>query len=383
MVLPRAVSRSGQVGDAGCDRHGTTPTSRELSPKHPKVAFLCLHCGTVHTSAAHGPMCVNGYTFTVAEIAGALVDVGKGGSYSEVSANIRRAAMRQRQPGRRAPMTAAKKLQARKPLAIRISRPLINKKAAAMKRPGGPLTRKDYGYGMAKGKQPTTIQPSRSGNLAQANVDVFGPVILASVPVTEWPSIVVIDSLPIKRRRIALDKRKGKVGKISNGESQGEIYAAADGTTTPGKPILAGLEGSKDASSVRRFLDRLETKTEPVWVVADIDEGIRVAIEDKWPNAVLYRCEEHLKIRCRLALAADGIDEWVLPDHSQAMPKDTKGVRVSGPYIESRVVFTLHSAMWTEKRWAAFAALIDQTVRPVARVMAILGGPEDPDLEAA
>ena len=337
--------------------------TRELSGLHPKANLPCLHCGTDHTTGAHGPTCGNGYTFTVAEIAGALVDVGKGGSYCKVSADIRLAAMRKRQPGRRKPMTPAKKLQPRKELPPRTPRNLLDKKAAAKKRPDGPLVRKNYGYGTAKPKEPVS-RPSRSGNLAQGYVDVFAPVIFASFPVTTWPSIVIIDSLPIKRRRIAMSKSKGKVGRISAGERQGEIYAAADGTTTPGTPILAGLEGSKDSTSVERFLGRLETKIEPVWVVADIDEGIRVAVENKWPSATLYRCEEHLKMRCRLALAADGIDQWVPFDHPHAMPKDTKGVKISGQHIEHRLFHTLHSAMWTEKRWAAFRALVDGLVKP-------------------
>ncbi|MES2210146.1 MAG: zinc-ribbon domain-containing protein [Chloroflexota bacterium] len=351
--------------DNKADRHLMTPTvvSRQLSAMHPKVKLPCLHCGTDHTGA-HGPACVSGYTFAAAEIAGALVDLGQGGSYCQVSALLRRNAMRKRRDGRRKPMTAPRTLEPRKPLPPRTPRNLLDKKAAAKPRPDGPLLRKNYGYTAPKATETAYIVPSRSGNLAQGYVDVFAPVIFDAFPVKEWPSIVIIDSLPIKRRRIAVSKRSGKITKIASGESQGEIFAAADGSTTPGTPILAGLEGSKDATSVKRFLDRLPTNTEPVWVVADIDEGIRVAVKDKWPNANFYRCEEHLKMRCRLALEADGIGPWVPFDHADAMPRDTKGVKVTGYGIEHRLYFALHSAMWTEKRWADFAALVDRIVKP-------------------
>jgi hypothetical protein len=328
---------------------------RNMSPLHPKANLPCLHCGK-RDGGAHGPSCVSGYTFTAAEIASALIQVGKGGSYGEVSADIRREAMRNRQPARRKPKTKAKKLRPRS---------LLPPKAAAKKRPSGQLPRKKYDYAAARPKASLTIQPSRSGNLAQGYVDVFAPVIFEAFPVAEWPSIVIIDSLPIKRRRIDFSKRTGKVGKISAGDRQGEIYAAADGTTTPGTPILAGLEGSKDATSVKRFLDRLPTVTEPVWVVADIDDGIRLAVEQKWPNAILYRCEEHLKMLCRSALEKDGISEWVPFDHPDAAPRNTKGAKVSSDrFIEHRLFHALHSAMWTERRWKAFAALVDQLVRP-------------------
>lgn len=69
-------------------------------------------------------------------------------------------------------------------------------------------------------------------------------------------------------------------------------------------------------------------------------------------------------MRCRVALEADGIGPWVPFDHPEAMPKDTKGVKIDGEYIEHRLYFALHSAMWTEKRWATFTALVDQVVEP-------------------
>lgn len=46
----------------------------------------------------------------------------------------------------------------------------------------------------------------------------------------------------------------------------------------------------------------------PTWVVCDDDKGIKWAVHQVWPNAVIHTCEGHLKRLLLDRLSADGED---------------------------------------------------------------------------
>lgn len=156
--------------------------SRALSPENPKSGLPCPHCGTFRLGV-HGPTCVSGFTFAAAEVAEALVATGRGISYSEISADIRRGVMRSRQSGR-----TSRKLEPRQPGPVRTPRPLMDPKAYGRHLPKGTTTRKAYNYTRSRAVKTHLVQPSRTGNLAQSYVDVFAPVVLAAFPSPSGPT---------------------------------------------------------------------------------------------------------------------------------------------------------------------------------------------------
>lgn len=131
-------------------------------------------------------------------------------------------------------------------------------------------------------------------------IDAFAPVIIKAHRPARWPEAIAIDSLPLRKRRF----RHGQPQSVN----AGEVMVAIDHSASPTRPILSRILGGKDGESWADFLASLPEA--PRWVVADKDWGIEWAVEQAWPNAILYNCDEHLRRNARTKALEDGIPKW-------------------------------------------------------------------------
>jgi hypothetical protein len=282
-------------------RLSLTPSIRRPTLLHPHFGDRCPHCE--HQYSPHeGEITPRNFTFSAHEIAGVLADLGNGESYREA--------------GRRARGRAWRKGLGR----TRISPP----------RPPGkpPLPPRVRNRTWAN---PTTFI-SGEANLALNYVDNFAPVVMALYPRERWPDVLLLDSMPLMKRRW----REGK--KIRGGEPAGHVLIAVDGS--PGKnfrPFLMRVAGNNDAAAWRAFF-RLYPG-DPTWIVSDQDAAIKAAVAAQWPQAVHFNCEGHLTKNAKEAAAADGLTPYA----------DQVGMD-----LFAAINFMLSS----RKRWVAFKTLV-------------------------
>lgn len=205
-----------------------------------------------HTFDRHeGPQTARGHVFSIHEAARLLVEVGKGTSYRWSSRTTRRDANRH-------------------------SQTLFGR----------------------------TI-PSAHGQLAQDYLATFAPVVLdAFAPPAEWPDAVVLDSKPIP---FTLTTRHADGTLTSEPASYHLLgvhgYAAGRGSGRPWRIFVTGGADGVEWEKVLRSLSGI-----PSWVVCDDDKGIKWAVGQVWPNAVIHTCEGHLKRLLLDRLSADGED---------------------------------------------------------------------------
>lgn len=270
---------------------------RSMAAGNPAAHGRCLKCGENHATGS-GVLLASGYTYAMFEQATALVWLGRGGTLGNVAVGMRIEADRTRQASRPTCMGRAW-----------LPRDVYVKQART-------TTWKDYDYRSPRARKTFGGTFSRSATTVASYLDVFGPAIVAAYAPTEMPRVLALDSKPFQRRAWAADKA-GAVSSVPGGERNGEAMVVADHTVTTAAaiPIITALEGGKDSESWMRVLRRLPDwdGPGPFWVVADLDLGIKLAIETLWPNAIQYRCEEHLRARMRKALVADGIPVKVTP----------------------------------------------------------------------
>jgi hypothetical protein len=156
-------------------------------------------------------------------------------------------------------------------------------------------------------------QYSREGNLALDYLDIFGPPLIAEFAERRWPAVLVIDLLPLRKRRFAPGQR------VSGGEEAGVIMAIADRTTKEKTHlILLQLMGGRNAAEMIRVFTRpdFDPDSAPIWIVADKEPALEVAVKAVWPNAVFFNCEQHLRMNAAEAAVADGIPVWKLDDNA-------------------------------------------------------------------
>lgn len=153
---------------------------------------------------------------------------------------------------------------------------------------------------------------SRSFALAGEYIDQFAPAIVARNRAREWPEAVVVDSLPLNRYR----PEEGEDPRAQS-DYLCEVWAAVD--ATPGtrgvrrRPPLLALypAGGRDKLSAVEFLATLDGA--PRWIVTDGDPALAEAISARFPRAIQYRCEEHLRDDALEAARADGAGHaWLL-----------------------------------------------------------------------
>ena len=265
---------------------------RQMSANHPAANQPCPQCGRGHTEHA-GQTVAKSYTFSMLEQARAIVRLGRGESFTKVGVGIRIDAYRPRTPGR--PTCRGRAW---------VPRGSYDSKGRTKKTT-------DYDYRTPKPPASLAGPYSRSATTVCSWLDVFGPAILEAFAPTTMPRVLAMDSKPVKRRRWVIDEETGIAAKTSGGERNGEIMCISDREVSPATPILAVLEGGKDSESWLRTFAKLPGGDAPVWVVADLDNAIALAVKTAWPDAILYRCEEHLRKRMRLALEDAGVPHKV------------------------------------------------------------------------
>jgi hypothetical protein len=281
-TLPRSMAISTQVSN------GDEPVA------------LCTKCGGRH-AADSGVLLAAGYTYAMIEQAEAMVRFGRGGTFADVGWSTRMGANRTRQPAR----TKC------------LGRPWLPRDVY----PKQPRTTKpmDYDYRTPRPKS-LLGSFSRSATTVASYLDVFAPCIVAEFSAKTMPRILALDSKPLKRRAWKADA-SGAVNQVSAGERNGEVMVIAQASDDGSEafPILAALEGGPDSESWIRVFARLPDGPKPVWVVADIDAGIKIAVEKTWPGTTLFRCERHLIERMAKALVLDGIPRQVTPEQAESL----------------------------------------------------------------
>lgn len=144
---------------------------------------------------------------------------------------------------------------------------------------------------------------SRENALAADYLDQFGPVVVRGMTPRRWPRVLILDSLPL-----ALNPRGAANLGHDPGRRGGAVLVAAgrDRGQARTRCWLAGLAGDDSAGSWFEFLDQLDDDPPPFWVVADGSKAIRNAVEAKWPEAIFYPCEHHLRERAMEHATLDG-----------------------------------------------------------------------------
>jgi len=229
-----------------------------LPRRHPTAANpraggrRCESCE--HTLDRHeGPQTARGHVFSIHEAARLLVEVGKGTSFRVSSRTTRRDANR-------------------------LSQSLFGR-----------------------------LIPSAHGQLALDYLAAFAPVVLdAFAPPARWPDAVVLDSKPIP---FTLTTRHPD-GTLTSQPASYQLlgihgYPAGRGS---GRPWRIFVTGGADGVEWARVLGLIPGS--PTWVVSDDDKGIKWAVRQVWPNAVIHTCEGHLKRLLLNRLAADGEDPY-------------------------------------------------------------------------
>ena len=344
------------IPQGGQRRHLLRPTLRAFSDQHPEVNRPCPHCGSFHEGG--GPVVERQYLFSNLEIARALIRVGRGDSYRLVAAGTRREVNRFRLP--------ARKWVQRRNMMPRGQRQPMRRKSTV-----------SYDYHSPKQPLPLVAPVSRSASLITGWVDTLAPIVLDAFAYPAWPTVIALDSKPLKRRAIVVkrDKKTGRklLAPATGGERNGEVLVAMDATQKPAVPCLIGLEGGKDHQSWHHFFGRLPVDAEPTWIVADLDSGIEKAVAQRFPNAVYYRCHEHLKRLIRKALAADGVpqnvevaqplDPAMQPSRRKGRSRAKRQLKVV-VYEPHRLYRLVDRCLSKPVHWRAFVKAVEKELPP-------------------
>lgn len=215
-------------------------------PRQDTTTGDCEHCErSVHTH--EGPQTPRESLFSARDVAVGLVEVGRGVSYRAASATVRLRAGRM------------------------------------------PLGQ--------DGEQRYT----RHGQLVADFVEVFAPIVFEPYRRWEWPTdTLVLDSSPFRVRDFLPDGRPRAGGKVAF-----NVFGAL-GYDERGRGLLWRLQAFPTAAGDdwEAFLCALDGS--PRRVVCDAHDGIRVAVEQAFPDAEISLCEWHLREKLRLRLVRAG-----------------------------------------------------------------------------
>ena len=178
---------------------------------------------------------------------------------------------------------------------------------------------------------------SRDPALAADYLDHLGPAVVRALTPPRWPRVLVLDSTPLN-----LYARGADAFGYERARRGGAVLVAAGRGRAQGRTRcwLAGLAGDETADSWFEFLGQLGDDPPPFWVVADGSKAIRNAVEARWPEAIFYPCEHHLRERAMKHAADDGA-------------LDVPGL-----------VEAIERAFWGIETWERLGALITQALGP-------------------
>jgi hypothetical protein len=234
-------------------RDRVTGVFHRFVPEVPRMVageVECVSCE--HDLAVHeGPTTPRTYVFTSREVAQALIGVGSGLTYQEVSEAARGSA------GRR---------------------------LAVVPEPRNGQRARDY---------------APSGDLAANWVEVFAPVVAAKWAPAAWPEVLLVDATDFYRRRGGASYRAfyvfGAYG-YRQGDERGQVWRLA-------------VHPRNDADNWVEFFETLPGT--PRVIVSDRTTVIENAIRRRWPNPddrpELVWCVHHLAEKAREAFAVNGV----------------------------------------------------------------------------
>jgi len=134
------------------------------------------------------------------------------------------------------------------------------------------------------------LRESDHGQLLADWVEVFAPVVFDAYRPPAWPTegTLLLDHLPFRVRALDASGRRIPAGKVAFDVFCGVGYCA-------GKPRLwlAQAFVSAQPANWSAFLGSLPGH--PKRIVCDAHGGMLQAIEARWPQAELHRCEWHLQ----------------------------------------------------------------------------------------
>jgi len=196
-----------------------------------------------------GPQTARGHDFSIHEAARLLIEFGKGTSFRWPSRTTRRDA-------------------------IRLSRTLLSK-----------------------------LIPSRNGQLAHDYLATFAPVVLdAFVPPAQWPDAIVLESNPIPFTLTARHANGTITSQLAAYHLLGiHGYPAGRGSGLLWRNFVAGGADGVEWEKLLRSLPGTSS-----WVVCADAKGIKVAVQNVWPNAVIHTCDGHLRRLLLDRFATDG-----------------------------------------------------------------------------
>ena len=198
-------------------------------------------------------------------------------------------------------------------------------------------------------------ETSRQANLAVNYLDAFAPAVIAALHPTEWPRVLVLDTMTLFTRGYRRPRSRpadGEPAEIRVGSLKaGTILIALDGTARGARPCLMRVAGGKDADSWRSFFATLAGT--PAFVVADLDA------------AILMPSRHHLAAQMRQRALADGAPERIRAE--APIPLD-RPLPWTGKRMKRWISHPLHDAMPTAQRgpveWSAFLDLVERHVPP-------------------
>ena len=271
-------SRFRCLPDDGSPPHTFALSKRAPTHRHPdeRVCPTCEH----EAGRVDGATAIPGYAFSVAEIARALVLVGQGVSMREASQHVRFEADRYRVD------------------------------------PSGRRT------------------ASRQNALSADYLDQYAQIVIRRFTPTRWPRILTLDSQPLDMRAYGADALGYRP------ERRGGAVLVAAGKDEPRQSARTwhvGLAGDESEGAWADFLAEIDPAGPgPRWVVMDGSKAIANAVEARWPEAIRYPCEYHLR---------QNATKYALDE----------GLLAQLPELEGLIEECLHSVA----NWAALAAVVE------------------------
>lgn len=208
------------------------------------------------------------------------------------------------------------------------------------------------------------VETSRQANLAVDYLDAFAPAVLAVLGPSEWPRVVLLDSVPLLTRgyRPAADPDEDDQRRVGNLKA-GTILIALDGTAHGARPCLMRVAGARDTESWKDLFSTLTGA--PEVVVADLDAAIARAVREAWPDAVIHPSRHHLAVLMRDRALADGVPDRVRAEVPVPLARQLPW---TGERVRRWTQHPLHAAMLAALRgpteWAAFLALVERHIPP-------------------
>lgn len=174
---------------------------------------------------------------------------------------------------------------------------------------------------------------SRQNALSADYLDHYAAPVIRGFTPERWPRILTLDSQPLDLRAHGSEARG-----YQSARRGGAVLVAAgkDEVKQRARTWHVGLAADETEASWASFLDEIDpTGPGPIWVVMDGSKAIANAVEARWPDAIRYSCEQHLRENA----IKHALDE---------------GLLAQVPVLSSLIA----ECLWSERRWDALATAV-------------------------